>query len=82
MLELEFGKVPNDETHRIFMMGNFKDMKAGPDQKWMLDWMGRTQPDVRSKKKKVDVMRQSSILKYIVRSGAQHGKDSDEIAGR
>ena len=79
LFDLVWGKVPNEETHRIFTSGNFKEM-SGEKEKWMLDWTARTQPDVR-KKRKTTGSGQQSIVQYIVRSGAQHGRDPGAIHG-
>ena len=79
LFDLVWGKVPNEETHRIFTSGNFKEM-SGVKEKWMLDWTARTQPDVR-KKRKTTGSGQQSIVQYIVRSGAQHGRDPGAIHG-
>ena len=82
--DLNFGKVPDAQTHAVLTAGNYRDLTAKDDsakKRWMEGWKDRNYPDVRAKKK-VGGAKQTSILQYAVLTGAHHGQTRGVAGGR
>lgn len=57
-------------------------MASGVTKSNMEAWMNLTHPDVRTKKKVKDALRQTSLLEYTCQSGTTYGRHSGPNAGR
>ena len=78
---LFYGKTPDARTHRMMVAGNFRT-KTGANKKGMEVWMSETYPDIRSKKKRKDTSRQTTMLEYALRTGKQYGRGAAAKSGR
>ena len=79
--DLFYGKTPDARTHRMMVAGNFRT-KTGANKKGMEVWMSETYPDIRSKKKRKDTSRQTTMLEYAIRTGKQYGRGAAAKSGR
>lgn len=57
-------------------------MASGVTKSNMEAWMNLTHPDVRTKKKAKDALRQTRLLEYTCQSGTTYGRHNGVNAGR